>query len=134
MTSIARDRGLEKWGADLIPVPLAAGVKVFSGTIVAIDAAGFGVPGTEAPSLTFAGAALSSADNSEGDAGEAVVLVQRPTAYAFKWVNDGTINQGHLLKLAYMLDNQTVTATDGAGARSEVGRIMRVETDGVWVQ
>lgn len=134
MTSIAKDRGLEKWAPDIIPVQLAAGVKVFYGTMIAINANGLGVPGSASLGLTFAGAAQATVDNTEGDDGEATVHVLRPSSYAFKWVNDGTISQAHLLKMAYMLDNQTVSATDGGATRSVAGRIVRVESDGVWVQ
>lgn len=134
MTSIAKDRPFEKWAPDIIPVPLAAGAHVFYGTAVVLNGEGFGVPGQEAPDLTFVGAALAAADNSDGDDGEVVVHVQRPGHYAIKWVNDGSITQAHLLKTAYILDNQTVTAGDGGGARSPMGQIVRLESGGVWVQ
>lgn len=53
MASIAKDRGLEKWAPDIIPVQLAASIKVFYGTIVAINMDGLGVPGSESLGLTF---------------------------------------------------------------------------------
>ncbi|AYC32726.1 hypothetical protein D3880_10150 [Pseudomonas cavernae] len=134
MTSIAKDRPFERWAPDIIPIPLAAGAHVFYGTIVAVDSEGFGVSGMESPDLTYAGAARATVDNSGGEDGELVVQVQRPTSYALKWVNDGTITQAHLLATAYILDNQTVTSTDGGGTRSPMGQIVRIEHDGVWVQ
>lgn len=134
MTNITKNRPFQRWAPDTIPVPLAAGVEVFYGTAVALNSAGYGVPGVESPHLTFAGAALDYMDNSNGADGERTVLVQRPGHLAIKWVNDGSITQAHLLKTAYILDNQTATATDGGGTRSPMGTIVRIETDGVWVQ
>lgn len=134
MTSITKNRPFQRWAPDAIPVPLAAGVEVFYGTAVALNSEGYGVPGAESPDLTFAGAALDYMDNGSGSDGERTVLVQRPGHLAIKWINDGSISQAHLLKTAYILDNQTATATDGGGTRSPMGTIVRIETDGVWVQ
>lgn len=53
---------------------------------------------------------------------------------AFKWANDGSITQAHLMKTAYIVDDQTVAATDGSGTRSPAGRILGIEADGVWVE
>ncbi|MCY1307350.1 hypothetical protein D9M70_572660 [compost metagenome] len=53
---------------------------------------------------------------------------------AFKWANDGSINQAHFMKTAFIVDDQTVAATDGTGTRSAAGRIVGIEADGVWVE
>ncbi|EKK5133725.1 TPA: hypothetical protein NII88_006806, partial [Pseudomonas aeruginosa] len=51
-----------------------------------------------------------------------------------KWANDGSVTQAHLMKPAYIVDDQTVAATDGTETRSPAGRIIGVEPDGVWVE
>ena len=134
MTNATKDRPFQRWNPDTIPVPLAAGANIFYGTIVALNADGLGVPGAESAGLIYAGAAKSSVDNSDGGDGDKVVHVQRSANNAIKWVNDGSIGQEHLLKVAYILDNQTVTATDGDGVRSAIGLVVRIEPDGVWIQ
>ncbi|MNU06383.1 hypothetical protein D3C72_2515570 [compost metagenome] len=53
---------------------------------------------------------------------------------AFKWGNDGSITQAHLMKTAYIVDDQTLAATDGTGTRSAAGRIVGIDTDGVWIE
>ncbi|WP_247739360.1 hypothetical protein [Pseudomonas aeruginosa] len=64
--------------------------------------------------------------------GAKVVRVRRLNA--FKWANDGSVTQAHLMKPAYIVDDQTVAATDGTETRSPAGRIIGVEPDGVWVE
>ncbi|MGK0740175.1 hypothetical protein ACSFCT_26165, partial [Yokenella regensburgei] len=65
---------------------------------------------------------------------------------AFKWASDGTITQASLLSRAYILDNQTLTATAGSAPASvdgkteavaasspSAGKIILIESDGVWI-
>lgn len=134
MTSINKERGIARWSADIVTVPLAAGSKVFYGTLVAVNAAGLGVPGMASPDLTYVGAAEATVDNTDGADGTQSVKVRRSWPHAMKWVNDGSINQAHFMKTAYIVDNCSVGATDGVGTRSAAGTIVGVESDGVWVQ
>lgn len=134
MTSINKERGISRWSADVVTVPLAAGSKVYYGTLVAVNAEGFGVPGMAAPGLTYVGAAEATVDNSSGADGALSVKVRRAWPYAMKWMNDGSITQAHFMKTSYILDNCTVSATDGEGGRSSAGLVVGIESDGVWVQ
>ena len=81
-------------------------------------------------------------DNSRGKDGECVITVRSRKAFRFE--NDGTITQKHLLEHAFVLDNQTVTATDGSAAASggnpakpatncRAGTIVAIDADGVWI-
>lgn len=134
MTSINKERGIARWPADIVTVPLAAGSKVFYGTLVAVNAEGFGVPGEASPGLTYVGAAEATVDNTAGGDGGASVKVRRPWPHAMKWDNDGSITQANFMQLAYIVDNCSVGATDGVGTRSAAGTIVGIESDGVWVQ
>lgn len=54
----------------------------------------------------------------------------------FFWGNSAAadaIAQADVGNLCYVVDDQTVAKTDGTGTRSVAGRIMEVETGGVWV-
>lgn len=132
MAALTRDRKTPLQDAGIIPVPVAAGVKIFAGALVAANAAGHCVPGSVAADLTYLGRAEESVDNTNGAAAAATALVRR--GKSFKWGNDGSITQAHLMKNAYIVDDQTVAATDGTGTRSAAGRIVLVEWDGVWVE
>ncbi|MBF0445086.1 MAG: hypothetical protein HQL68_05810 [Magnetococcales bacterium] len=112
--------------------PVAAATLIYEGGIVALDAAGNAVPGATATDLTVVGMALGRADNSGGAAGDALVSVERVTA---RFINDGTdtVDRTHIGGNAYVVDDQTVAATDGTGTRSVAGKIMDLDSDGVWV-
>lgn len=132
MTALVRDRNTHQQDAGIVAVPLAANAKAFAGALVVVAASGFGAPGSTATGLTYVGRAEEFVDNTGGANGAKAVPVRR--GLAFKWVNDGSITQAHFMRTAYIVDDQTVAATDGTGTRSQAGRIVGIEADGVWVE
>lgn len=132
MPALNRDRNTPQKVAGIIPVPAAANAKVFAGAIVVANATGFAAPGSTATGLTYLGRAEESVDNTGGANGALPVLIRRLNA--FKWANDGSITQAHQGKNAYIVDDQTLAATDGAGTRSAAGRIVGIDVDGVWIE
>lgn len=132
MTALTRDRNTPMKTAELIGVLVAAGAVIHAGALVVANATGFAAPGSTAPGLNYIGRAEETVDNSAGADGAAAVLVRRGNA--FKWANDGSIAQAQLMKTAYIVDDQTLAATDGTGTRSAAGRIVGIDTDGVWIE
>lgn len=132
MTALTRDRNTPLKDAEVIGVPVAASAVIHAGALVVANAAGFAAPGSTATGLTYVGRAEEAVDNTGGADGVVAVLVRRHNA--FKWGNDGSITQAHLLKTAYIVDDQTLAATDGTGTRSAAGRIVGVDSDGVWIE
>jgi hypothetical protein len=129
MTALTRDRNTLFQDAGVLSVPMAPGAKVYAGALVVANATGFAEKGKTATGLTFLGRAEEAKDNTAG--GESVMVRRK---LAFKWANEGSVAQAHLMKTAYIVDDQTVAATDGAGTRSPAGRIVGIESDGVWVE
>lgn len=128
-----------------IPVPVAKGEFIPAGTIVCINAAGYAVSGQAATGLTYAGRAEEFVDNTGGADGAARVLIRRHKA--FRWLNDGTVTQAMLGQRVYVLDNRTLTGTDGSAAasedgktpavpasRSKAGTVILLDDDGVWIE
>ena len=132
MTALTRDRNTPLKSAGVISVPVAANAVIHAGALVVATAAGFAAPGSTATGLSYIGRADEVADNTGGANGAVAVPVRR--LEAFKWGNDGSINQAHLMKTAYIVDDQTLAATDGSGTRSAAGRIVGIDTDGVWIE
>lgn len=132
MTATTKDRNTQQQYAELINVPVLASAKINAGAMVVATAAGFAAPGSTATTLSYIGRAEDAVDNTGGANGAKTINVRRKQA--FKWVNDGTITQANLMKTAYIVDDQTVAATDGTGTRSAAGRIVGVDTDGVWIE
>ncbi|MGE4489284.1 MAG: hypothetical protein AB7E95_07060 [Kiritimatiellales bacterium] len=121
-------RTLNEW-----PVPVAAGVLIYAGAQVALNAAGYAVPGTEAVGLIGLGRAEHQANNTGGAAGAMIVRVR--TGMAFKWENSAAdaVTQAMIGKTCWIEDDETVSGTDNDGARSPAGLVGGVDDDGVWV-
>ncbi|KMQ74009.1 hypothetical protein [Marinobacter subterrani] len=131
---LTQDRMTANRDGELMPYAVAAGQEIFMGALVAVNAAGFLVAGTEATGLTYIGRADAHVDNTTGADGDELVHVRRKQA--FLWKNSGTdpVDQSLVGKPCYILDDETVAGTDGTGTRSEAGVVLAVESAGVWVE
>jgi len=133
MAALTADRNTPFKNPLLIAVPLAAGVKIFAGSLVAASAAGLATPGAVAATLTYLGRAEEQIDNTGGAASAKSVLVRRGEAFKFANLAADPVTQASLGKVCYIADDQTVAATNGAATRSAAGIVLGVEADGVWV-
>ncbi|EBQ3682365.1 hypothetical protein ACFSFZ_02480 [Mixta tenebrionis] len=142
MTAITEPRDTAWRDCILVPVPVAKGEVIPMGAIVCVNATGFAVNGKEDATLKYAGCADESVDNSAGEDGAQLINVRANKA--FKWASDGTITQASLLSRAYIVDNQTLSAENGGtpaegetpageATRSSAGKIILIESDGVWI-
>lgn len=129
---LTQDRNTPMKATEVLVVPVAAGVRIFGGALVMANAAGLALSGSTAVGQTYLGRAEEYVDNRDGAAGAVSVEVRR--GKAFKWANDGTVTQAHLFKTAYIVNDETVAATDGGATRSAAGRIVGIDADGVWVE
>lgn len=130
--ALTADRNTPMRGTGLVVLAVAAGTRIYAGSLVAVDVTGFAIPGKVATGLTYAGRAEEAVDNTGGAAGAVRVQVRR--GEAFKWANDWTITQAQLFKTAFIVGDQTVGATDDTGKRSAAGRITGIDADGVWIE
>jgi hypothetical protein len=113
--------------------PVAAGVKIYLGTLVVLDAAGNARPGRASTTDTVRGLAQATVDNSAGAAGAMMVSTHTGTFLFDNLVAD-PITRVDINKNAYVADDQSVARTDGAGTRIVAGKISDVTTAGVWVE
>lgn len=134
MTALAADRNTQFKDAEIVPVPVAAAKKIYAGSLVAANATGFATPGATATTLTYLGRAQETVDNSAGAAGAKTVLVRRKKAFLFANLAADPVTQASFGKVAYIVDDQTVAATDGGGTRSAAGKVVGVEAGGVWIE
>lgn len=134
MTALTAARNTVKLGDEAVPVlmsiPVKASTKIYAGSLVAVNA-GYAVPVSASTALKIIGRAESTVDNTSGSDGTLTVQVSRGV---FRWANGDTIVQADVWKIAYGLDDQTVTKGSGTGARSIAGMIIAVDSDGVWVE
>ena len=134
MSALTADRNTPWKRAELIPVPVAANARIFAGALVAANATGFAVPGSTATTLTYLGRAEISVDNTGGSDGAKVVQVRRLRAFKFANLGADPVTQAEIGKVCYIVDDQTVAKTSNAGARSFAGKVVGIDSDGVWVE
>lgn len=132
--ALAADRNTPMKDGELISVPVATNVKIYAGALVAANATGFAAPGAVATTLTYLGRAEEYVDNTGGADGAKKVLVRLNKAFKFKNAAADLVTQADLGKTCYIVDDETVAKTSGTSTRSAAGKVVGVESDGVWVQ
>lgn len=128
--ALSKDRGTPLRNLETVADPVAASTTIYAGALVCVNAAGNAVPGSTATGLKARGIALHPVVNA-GAAGAATVQSRKGCALL---KNDGSVTRAHIEATAYIVDDETVAATDGSGTRSAAGRIVDVESVGVWVE
>ena len=134
MTALTSERNTPMRAGDTRVEPVAATVKVFKGSLVMRNAAGFLTKGATALNGIGLGRAEQTVDNTTGAAGAATMEYRRGI---FPFANSGggdLIAQGDVGKLCWIVDDQTVAKTDGGGTRSRAGIIDGIEAGQVWVR
>ena len=131
MTALTKDRNTPWREGDEFNHPAAANAVIHAGALVVLNASGDAAPGSTATGLTPAGRAEEAVDNTGGAAGDKTVQVRKGV---FRYANDGSISRANIGGTAYIVDDQTLAATDGGGTRSAAGEIVDVDADGVWVK
>jgi hypothetical protein len=133
MTAMTTERNTIRRLGDTRVEPLAAAIKVWAGSLVMRNAAGFVTKGATATGGIGIGRAEATADNSGGTAG-AMTVEYRRGVYGFaNAAGADLIAQADIGTLCYIVDDQTVAKTDGSATRSPVGIIDGVEGFTVWV-
>ena len=111
--------------------PVASAAVIYQGALVVLDAEGNANPGTLDPAsgCYVRGIATEQANNALGGAGAITVNTRKGQ---YRLLQDGSITRANLYGNAYIVDDQTVSA-DGTGGRLLAGRIVDLDSIGVWV-
>jgi hypothetical protein len=134
MGALTRDRNTPEKEARIRAIGVAANVKIFAGSLVVLNVAGFAEPATAAPGKTPLGRAERFTDNTGGANGAVSVRVARGV---FAFANSSgadAITTTSIGTLCYMVDDQTIAKTDGGATRSVAGKVFDVDDLGVWVK
>ncbi len=130
---LTRDRNTASRSGVLLALDVAADKQIFAGSLVVINN-GYAEPGSTALNLQAAGRAECYVDNRGGVGGAQKITVRRGSQFKFANLSADPINVSRVGQLAYIVDDQTVAATNGNNTRSIAGRIWGVEPDGVWIE
>ncbi|HWO99196.1 MAG TPA: hypothetical protein VNL74_01010 [Methylococcus sp.] len=133
MVALTAERNTQERTGEVFSFPVKASTRCLAGGLAVIDA-GYAAPGRTATGLIAAGRFEETADNSSGAAGAIRARVRRGV---FKFVNSSggdLIAQADIGNDCFIVDDQTVAKTNGTNTRSRAGKIVAVDSDGVWVQ
>lgn len=114
-------------------LPVAAAALLYQGGIVCVNAAGFAVKGATALNLKAVGIAEAEANNVSGADGAMMV---QALAGCYKFNNSAAadlITSAEIKDDCFIVDDETVAKTNGAGTRSRAGKIIGVDGDQVLV-
>lgn len=132
MGALTADRNTPERDGKSAVYPVAAGAKIYQGSLVVLDG-GVAKPGFTAAAVVAVGRAEAAVDNTAGQDGDETILV---TKGVFRFSNLATdpVTLAEVGSSCYIVDDQTVAKTSGTGARSVAGTVLDVETAGVWVR
>lgn len=108
MTALTANYDAERKDGVLVGYKVAAGVVIFKGAMVGLNAAGYAVPAADAADLVFVGVAYDQCNNTSGGAGDKTVRVWKDGS--FKFARAAAV-QADLGKTAYVVDDNTVALT-----------------------
>lgn len=133
MAALTQDRNTPKRAGAEVVLPAAAAKKFYAGAMVARDSSGNATPGAVATTIRGVGRSAELVDNSGGAAGALDVRVEKGI---FRFSNEATdlVARADIGNDCYIADDQTVAKTNGTGTRSVAGKVIDVDTAGVWVK
>lgn len=132
--ALAQDRMTKRRAGDRFNDPVAAATTIYTGALVVLDASGNAAPGSTATGLKARGLCIERADNSNGAAGDIGVETETGVFLFANSAGADEIDRSDIKGTAYIVDDETVAATDGSSSRSAAGVIEDVDDAGVWVR
>lgn len=127
MTALAKNTPRTRVGmGQRFADPVAAATTIYSGAMVALNAAGDAIPAIPT-GVIMRGVALEEADNETGAAGDVAVPTERGP---FLVANDGSLDRTHIGTDVYVVDDNTV----GDAGTLVAGKCLDVLDAGVVVE
>lgn len=113
-------------------LPVAAGAKIYQGALVMLSG-GYATPGAVAVGGVGLGMAEDTYDNTGGAAG-AINAEIRAGVFCFANSSTDPVGAAQIGQNCFIVDDQTVAATNGSNTRSVAGEVFNVDASGVWVR
>ena len=134
MATLTADRTTPRRSQVRVSLLVAAGVILFSGAMVGINASGYAVPAGSGTAVRTLGVCIARADNTTGLAGAIRVMVERSTWQFNNSAGGDAITAAAIGTVCYAVDDNTVALTSNSGARTTAGIVRDVDSAGVWVE
>jgi hypothetical protein len=133
MPALTEDRNTTRREGERFSYPMAANVTIYGGALVMLNASGNATPGAVATGQRACGVACQRKTNGATAGAERIEV--EPGIFRF---NNSAA--GDLIAAAdvgadcWIVDDNTVAKTNGSSTRSVAGRIVAVDSVGVWVR
>jgi len=112
--------------------PLAAAARLYVGSLVAVNPAGYAVPASADSTLFVIGVAEAEANNSAGAAGAVTLSEIRRGAFMFtNSATTGAVTDADIGRPCFVVDDNTVSRISLDGARPPAGIVRRVDASGL---
>jgi hypothetical protein len=115
MAGLTRDRATAYREGIEVEYPVAAATKIYAGSLVCVDSAGYAAPAADTSGYRFVGAAMEQVDNGSGANGDKVVRVRRTGVFEF---DAASITQAMVGNAMYAVNDHTFD--DAAGPTNDV--------------
>jgi hypothetical protein len=122
MSALTRDRATPYREGIEVEYLVAANTKIYAGSLVCVNAAGYAVPAADTSGYRFAGVALEQVDNSSGSGGGMNVRVRRAGVFEF---DAGSITQDMVGAPMYATDDHTFDDVAGSTNSIKVGLLTK---------
>jgi hypothetical protein len=122
MAALTRDRATSYRDGIEVEFPVAAATKIYAGSIVCVNAAGFAVPAADTSGYRGVGVALQYVDNTSGVDGAKMVRLRRTGVFEFDAV---ALTQAMVGDTMYAVNDQTFANTAGATNHIKVGVLIK---------
>jgi len=122
MSALTRDRATSYREGIEVEFPVAAATKIYAGSMVCVNAAGFAVPAADTSGYRFAGVALEQVDNTAGADGVKMIRLRRTGVFEF---DAAALSQAKVGNAMYSVDDQTFADTTGVTNHIEVGVLVK---------
>lgn len=129
---MANDRNTPRRDGLGLRLPVAAGVRLYAGRMVGVNADGNAVPGGSPAAVAIVGIAQEQIDNRDGTAGAQSIDVRRGT-FQLKPAAAG-ITLAAYGKRVKATDDESVALVGEDAAAVVAGTVRDVDADGVWVE
>jgi hypothetical protein len=122
MSGLTRDRATSYREGIEVEYPVAASTRIYAGSLVCVNAAGYAVPAADTSGYRFAGVAMEQVDNSAGADGATQVRVRRAGVFEF---DAASITQAMVGEAMYAVDDHTFDDAAGPDNDVRVGTLVK---------
>lgn len=131
-TPLTTDRDTQSRIGNSVDLTLKSNETIFAGSLVSLDANGEAVSATDTSGESVVGRAEIKVDNAAETSNDGLTIKVKRGIFLFASATNA-ITIANYGDIVYVVDDQTVGRTNEVSNNVEAGRIVDVESAGIWV-